>query len=71
MPRPSWTDADIDKLRSLAGKLPSREVAAQLGRSVGATLVQASKLKLSLRMHGRTAGPGPMSAEQVDLQPQD
>jgi hypothetical protein len=44
-----WSDAEIRQLRSLAGKLPRDEIAKQLGRSSGATQVQASKLGVSLR----------------------
>ena len=47
--RRSWTETDIAKLKSMAGKLPAKEIAAELGRSRGATLVEASKLKISLR----------------------
>lgn len=47
--RRSWIEADIAKLKSMAGKLPAKEIAAELDRSRGATLVEASKLKISLR----------------------
>jgi hypothetical protein len=43
-----WTEDDNAKLRSLAGTKSPREVAAELGRSVGALTVQASKLKVSV-----------------------
>lgn len=46
-----WTTEDIEKLKSLAGKMPVSQIAAQLGRSRGATAVEASKLKISLRRH--------------------
>ena len=48
--RRPWTEAEIAKLKSMAGKLPTKEIAAELGRSQGATMVEASKLKISLRM---------------------
>jgi len=54
MPNRPWTNADNVKLRSLAGKIPTKEIAAQLGRSLGATVVQASKLKLSLNRRQHT-----------------
>jgi hypothetical protein len=54
---PRWTDEDNAKLRSLAGTVPTREIAARLGRSVEATLVHASKLKLPLRMRRPAGGP--------------
>jgi len=44
-----WTEGDIAKLKDMAGRIPREEIAAQLGRTVGATAVEASKLGLSLR----------------------
>jgi hypothetical protein len=44
-----WTADDNAKLKNMAQKFPSAEIASQLGRSKGATIVQAHKLKLSLR----------------------
>jgi hypothetical protein len=41
-----WTDNDIAKLKSLAGKLPVKDIAAELGRSFGATTLEAHKLRL-------------------------
>jgi hypothetical protein len=49
MPKRTWTEVDIAKLKSLAGKQTAAEIAIELGRSVSAILVQASKLELSLR----------------------
>ncbi len=46
----AWTDDDIAKLKDLAGTMPVRQIADQLGRSRGATAVEACKLKLSLRL---------------------
>ena len=43
-----WTEEDNTKLKSLAGKMPTARIAAELGRSPSATVVQASKLKVSL-----------------------
>ena len=50
-----WTEEDNTKLTSLAGKMPTAQIAAELGRSPGATVMQASKLKVSLstRQHAR------------------
>jgi hypothetical protein len=45
----AWTEAQKTKLRSLAGKLSRDDIAKELGRSAGATVVQASKMGLSLR----------------------
>jgi len=49
--RRSWTEDDIAKLKSLAGKRPGKLVAAELGRSRGATAVLAHRLGVSLRYH--------------------
>jgi hypothetical protein len=46
--RRAWTQDDIVKLRNLAGRYRLRNIAAELGRSPGATAVQASKLGISL-----------------------
>ena len=43
-----WTQDDIAKLRNLAGKARLKDIAAELGRSPGATAVHASKLGISL-----------------------
>jgi hypothetical protein len=48
-----WTEDDIAKLKRLAGKVPAKDIAAELGRSRGATVVEASKLRLSLRCSKR------------------
>ena len=45
----AWTENDIAKLKGLAGKLPVKDIAAELGRSPGATILEAHKLGLSLR----------------------
>lgn len=65
-----WTEADNIKLKNLAGSVPTKEIAACLGRSMGATVVQASKLKLSLSMRRKTEtsrsfsiDPGPSGLE--------
>ncbi|MCP1742010.1 hypothetical protein ABIB94_001807 [Bradyrhizobium sp. JR7.2] len=56
-----WSEEDISELKSLAGKMPVGQIAAKLGRSEGAVMVEASKLKLSLRVH-RTQHPQTASA---------
>jgi hypothetical protein len=45
----TWSEEDIAKLKSMAGRRPAKDIAAALGRTVEATVVAASKLKLSLR----------------------
>ena len=44
-----WTEDDIAKLKRMAGKVPAKDIAAELGRSRGATVVEASNLRISLR----------------------
>ena len=62
MPNPHfrrWTEDDNAKLKSLAGKMPATRLAVELGRSPGATVQQACKLKLSLRTRRHTERPAP------------
>jgi hypothetical protein len=51
----AWTDGDIARLKSLAGKMPATQIAAELDRTYAALLVEASKLGVSLR---RSRGDG-------------
>jgi hypothetical protein len=44
-----WSDEDIAKLKSLAGRLPARDIADKMGRSLGAVITVAARMKLSLR----------------------
>jgi hypothetical protein len=48
-----WSDAEIAKLKSWAGKRPLAEIAADLGRAKSATAVKAHFLKVSLRVKNR------------------
>jgi hypothetical protein len=57
----TWSGEDIAKLESMAGRRPANDIAVALGRTVEATVVAASKLKLSLRTRfhfGRAASVG-------------
>jgi len=45
-----WTEDDIAKLKNMAQRKPPADIAAALGRSVGALSVKAHQLKLSLKM---------------------
>jgi hypothetical protein len=49
-----WNEDDVAKLKAMAGKEPGERIAAELGRTLGATAVQASKRGLSLRTKGRS-----------------
>ena len=66
-----WTDNDIGKLKSLAGKLPVRDIAAELGRSFGATTLEAHKLGLSLRRFRSAQPRHDVSASSEPRQPSD
>ena len=55
--RRPWSEDDIAKLKSMAGRFPTREIAAELGRSPGAVFVEASKLKISLSRRSGTVRP--------------
>jgi hypothetical protein len=55
--RRPWTETDIAKLKSMAGKIPAKDIAAALGRSAAATAVEASKLNISLRTRIYLGGP--------------
>ena len=55
--RNPWTDEDNATLKSLAGKLPAIKIAEQLGRTKGAVVLQASKLKISLRTERHITRP--------------
>lgn len=48
--RRPWSSEDVAKLKSMAQKYPTAAIAAELGRSAGATIVKAHQLKLSLRL---------------------
>jgi hypothetical protein len=62
-----WTADDLIKLRSMAQKYSTAQIAAALGRGLGATMVKAHQLKLSLRMkRGQAHSPDP-GAAGVDL----
>ena len=62
-PRRGWTAYEIAKLKSLAGTMSTEQIAAEIGRSPGATSVKACNLKLSLRL--RRATPDPLSGEKA------
>jgi hypothetical protein len=59
VPYGKWTDDDIAKLKNLAGKVPARDIAAELGRTLGSLAVQASKLKIPLRRNRYSRGTAP------------
>jgi hypothetical protein len=52
-----WTPDEVAKLKSMAQKWPTAQIAAQLGRAPSAVTFKAHKLKISLRLHGNAARP--------------
>ena len=56
--RRPWSEHHVAKLKRLAGRRSTKKIAAELGRTAGATVVAASKLNISLdtrRHFGRPA----------------
>lgn len=45
-----WTTEDIATLRNLARRLPTAQIAKELGRGVSATVMKAHSLGISLRL---------------------
>lgn len=52
----AWTPADEQKLRKLAGKMPTSKLAKALGRSVAAVTFKAFSMRLSLRLPSSNRG---------------
>ena len=48
-----WTDAEVEKLRSIAGKRSLNQIAQELGRPRGSVATKAHELKISLGYHRR------------------
>jgi hypothetical protein len=48
--RRSWTGEDIAKLKSMARRFPTAQIAQELGRGLSATVMKAHELRVSLRM---------------------
>jgi hypothetical protein len=51
---PHWTEADIEKLKELAGKRRASQIARDLHRSQGSVLKKAAALGLSLQLSNRS-----------------
>jgi len=61
-----WSEAELEKLRSLAGKRSSNEIAHELRRPRGAVVTKAHELKVSLRrgpQQRNVPDPGPAGWE--------
>jgi len=55
-----WTDAEVEKLRSMIGKHSQDQIAEELGRPRGSVATKAYDLKVSLSYHRRRPQPGSM-----------
>jgi hypothetical protein len=55
--RKYWNDAELQKLRSLAGKRTLNEIAQELGHPRGSVATKAYQLKISLRYLRRRQSP--------------
>ena len=63
-----WSEDDIAKLKSLAGRRTAKEIAAELGRTAGATFVEASKLKISLKTRHHLGPQTPRDGQPAPAQ---
>jgi len=52
-----WTDAEVEKLRSMVGKHSQDQIAQELGRPRGSVSTKARELNLSLVFHRRRQKP--------------
>jgi hypothetical protein len=55
-----WTDAEVEKLRSMVGKRSQDQIAQELGRPRGSVSTKASELNLSLVFHRPRQKPASM-----------
>ena len=60
-----WTDAEIEKLRSMVGKHSQDQIAQELGRPRGSVATKTSELNLSLAFHRRRQVHGPFALFKV------
>ena len=63
----TWTEDDVASLKTMAGKIPAEQIATELGRTLEAISVKASKLGLSLRTRraGRRAKTNAMNQQRI------
>jgi len=52
-----WTDAEVDKLKSMAGKHSVLQIAQELARPRGSVSTKAHELKMSLAFHRHRSKP--------------
>jgi len=63
--RRPWSEDEIAKLKSMAGRFSSGQIATELGRTPGAIMVEASKLKISLSTRSIKPRPDTMQERQA------
>jgi hypothetical protein len=51
--RKPWSYEDIAKLKSMARRFPTAQIAQELGRGISATVMKAHELQLSLRIKSK------------------
>jgi hypothetical protein len=62
-----WSASDNETLKEFATKRPVAQIAKFLRRTRGATVAQASKLGISLRVPMNAASPAPSSDHPSDV----
>jgi hypothetical protein len=60
----SWTAEEVAKLQNMAGKYPTAQIAAELGRGVSSIAIKAHELGISLRVQPYTGLRKPIRARQ-------
>jgi hypothetical protein len=62
-----WTDAEVEKLRSMVGKHSQDQIAQELGRPRGSVATKAHELNLSLVFHRLRQKPASMDPGPVGM----
>jgi hypothetical protein len=65
--RRRWTDEDITKLKSMAKKYPSAQIASEIGRGTNSVRTKAHELAVSLRVERRHRETPDVRASGSDL----
>jgi hypothetical protein len=63
--RRRWTESHVTKLRGMALKVPTAQIASELGRAVSATRVNANELRISLRMKPKRGSRGAFDTDHA------
>jgi len=65
MMRNPWTEEENAKIKKLAGRMSASNIAIELGRTKAALVLQASKLKISLRTGRRVTFKRDLQSAEV------